>query len=156
MHAAPALTRLATAWVEAFFRARHAEHEQRAEADVLAPFLLLLTGREPHRTQALDEVRLFVASHLPTLLGCEVRVSDPPALEAFGPWAETLHPLTFELSGALTMDGVERDGIRVSIARIGREDGVWRVIQVFDEASRARATLEAQLRAIARAQLARR
>ena len=149
MHSA--LTRLATAWVEAFFHARHAEHEQRAEADVLAPFLPLVTGREPHRAQALDEVRLFVASYLPTLLGCEVRVFDPPPKEAFGSWAETLHPLGFELSGALTMDGVERDGIRIAIARIGREDGVWRVIQVFDEASGARATLEAQLRAVVRA-----
>lgn len=148
---APPLDRLAAAWVRAHALARRAELEGHDEDEQLAAFALLLTEREPHHARLLDDVRLFIQTPLPIAFGMQVRVLPSTPSAPFEAWPRSLRPFAFELSGSVTMDGLERDSVRMTIERIGFEGEDWRVIEVFDAQQRARAELEARMLAEARA-----
>jgi hypothetical protein len=148
---APPLDRLAAAWVRAHALARQKELEGHDEDEQLAAFAPLLTAREPHRARLLDDVRLFVQAPLPIAFGMQVRVLPSTPSAPFETWPRCLHPFVYELSGSVTMDGLERDSVRMTIERIGFEGDDWRVIEVFDAQQRARAEREARMLAEARA-----
>lgn len=147
----PPLDRLAAGWVRAHGLAREAEREGRGDDALVEPFLPLLTARAPWRAQALDDARLFARCHLPIVLGLAVRVLPTSPSAPFEAWPRSLQPFAFELSGSVTMDGLERDTARMTIERVGFEDEEWRVIEVFDGRARARAELEARMLAELRA-----
>ncbi len=146
---APPLDRLAAAWVRAHALARRADLDARDDARdddaLLAPFLPLLTAREPQRARLLDDVRLFARCHVPIVFGMQVRVLPTTPSAPFEGWPRSLQPFVFELSGSVTMDGLERDSARMTIERIGFEDDEWRVIELFDARGRARAEVEARM-----------
>jgi hypothetical protein len=57
-------------------------------------------------------------------------------LVPFDSWTKTIHNLTVQIEYCERMDGTDWCRYNVKIQRIGREDGDWKIIEVFDETER--------------------
>lgn len=109
-----------------------------------------ITAREPFRGQAREDVRLWISVPIFLGIGLDVAV-EPVVREPYGDWAETIAGLTIAISWSFDMSGRQREGFTTRLRRLGREDGIWRIIEVWDAPARAaylneRAQFEAFLR----------
>jgi hypothetical protein len=96
-----------------------------------------ITNVEPFRALAIEDARLHYALPMPFGFGMEIYFPDSVTLFPFQNWKKTIHNLTVQVEYCERMDGTDCYRYGVKIQRIGREDGDWKIIEVFDETERA-------------------
>ena len=99
--------------------------------------LAQITGVEPFRAQAIADAKIYYS--MPHGLGFGMELVFPDAVEivSFQSWRETIHQFTAQMEYCERMDGTDCVRYDVKLERIGRENGAWRIIEVFDAAKRA-------------------
>jgi hypothetical protein len=129
------LSRFAWAWATA----RHGSLSDAKFGQAPVPEVLRerITAREPFRTQALDDTRLWLGMPVLTGIGLDVVAIEPLTLEAGEHWPATIADLTIDVSWSHDMTGRQREEFQFVLRRIGWEEGAWRLIELWDDPARA-------------------
>ena len=126
-------------WYSAVIATRFATAGDRAEATIEERIEPLVTRHEPYHSVVIGDLLLLL--QLPLLAGFGLRIRAREAVEApFEHWARSIAPFVFDLAWQDTMDVASDESMATSeLARIGFEDGAWRVVAIFGERERAEA-----------------
>jgi hypothetical protein len=96
-----------------------------------------ITDIEPFRSRAIEDAKLHYAMPIPFGFGMEMYLPKTFELVPYGEWRETIENLTFQVEYCKKIDGTDCRRYNLKIARIGRENGSWKIIEAFDEEERA-------------------
>ena len=108
-----------------------------ADTGALPPRIVAtITAREPDRSQALQDARTFLALPKPIGLGLTYAIPDSIVVAPFETWPESISPLRVKLLWSETMSAGFTDYAYESFHRVGREEGRWKMIHLWDDVAR--------------------
>ncbi|MEZ4868412.1 MAG: hypothetical protein R3C14_44195 [Caldilineaceae bacterium] len=137
------LTALAWTWVTSNQGALH--NAQLDQAVVPDAIVARVTVHEPYRTQALADAKLWMGIPMLFGIGLEVTVLEPLVVEHFDRWLKSIYGVRINVNWAYDMSGQQTEGFKTRLARVGFEDGGWRIIQVMEDAERTAMRAQMQL-----------
>ncbi len=114
--------------------------------DAVDELASLVTKVRPHRDRVLEDLALFLRGTLPSGYAMEVRTILREATP-WETWERTVHPFVLELRWSPSMENQQRESSHFIVERIAKEDGEWKIVAFYDEPRRAKAKLEAEMRA---------
>lgn len=106
--------------------------------DVPTRLQATITSTEPYRSQALADARLFLILPKPIGFGLTPVLRGAPTIVPFDCWREKISLLRLKLRWSERMDDDFSDSADETLHRVGREDGRWIIVQLWDEALRQR------------------
>lgn len=114
------------------------------EKEIPEHLLDTITRHEPYRSRVLADGRLWLGIPLLAGIGLEYELVEP-VVEPFGQWSESISGLKIRLTWARDMTGQEIDYRFETIHRVAYEDNQWRLLSLWDDATRADMTKTRQL-----------
>lgn len=107
-----------------------------AEQTVPESLEATVTRRKPWRAATLDDARYFLA--LPRLygIGMQILIRTELFSAPFADWPASVAPLDFRVEWKRDMPGTAFDSFDGSFARVGLEDGCWRLVTIWEEPER--------------------
>lgn len=96
-----------------------------------------ITRREPYASRAIEDARLSLSIAIPHGIGLEVAVPEPLLSEPFEAWPQSLRDVQITAHWAHDMSGQQTESYNLHIARIGLEEGQWRIIVVMNDDERS-------------------
>ncbi len=95
-----------------------------------------ITIYEPFRAQAIADAKLYWSIPLPFGFGMELFFPKSFEIASFQNWHESIHEFSAEMEYCERMDGMNCSRYAVTLERLGRESGAWRLIEIFNEKER--------------------
>lgn len=121
----------------AFRRGREASATAFLENPRLPETLLTnITAAEPFRSRAVADAKIVWSMPFAIGFGMELFFPETISVESFQSWRETVRNFTAQMEYCDRMDGTDCTRYDVRLERIGREDGEWRIIEIFDRDGR--------------------
>lgn len=100
--------------------------------------LAQITEVEPFRAQAIEDAKIYYSMPHGFGFGMELFFPERVEIVSFQNWRETIHALNAQMEYCERMEGTTSVRYDVKLERIGRENGAWRIIEVFDATERER------------------
>lgn len=100
--------------------------------------LAQLTNVEPFRSQAIEDAKIYYSMPHGFGFGMELFFPEQVEIVSFQSWRETIYAFTAQMEYCVRTDGADCVRYDVKLERVGRENGAWRIIEIFNAAERVR------------------